>query len=173
MQVSSNGLDLVKRSEGFVAHVYADQAGLPTIGYGHLISRQELGLAVPEKETPETLAAWRAAALARYPRDLTQEEVDQLLQKDLDIAGSAVSRLVTASLSQNQFDALVDFVFNVGEPSLKISTLRRRLNAGDYQIANEFTKWNKVRNPKTGQLEVNAGLTMRRQREADLWRADA
>ena len=162
MQTSAAGITLISQFEGWVPHVYPDQAGLPTIGYGHLITRQECG-APPEC----TLAQWMALAQAKYPTPLTIEEGRALLQKDAAVAEASVQKRVKLELNQAQFDALVSFTFNVGDHNLQSSTLLRRINAGRFGEAQaEFAKWNKVRNPKTGLLEVSAGLTKRREREA-------
>jgi GH24 family phage-related lysozyme (muramidase) len=169
MKTSEKGLDMIKKAEAWMPNVYPDQAGLPTIGYGHLITREELGLPAVKKETPETLKAWNDAAKKHHAKPLTMDEGVALLQKDVERFELGVQKMVKVALNQNQFDALIDFTFNLGLGALQQSTLLKRLNGGDYKIQNEFLKWNKARNPKTGQLEALDGLTRRRQREADLF----
>lgn len=169
MQLSDKALEEIKKSEAWVPRVYPDQAGLPTIGYGHLITREFLKLPPVAKETQETLKAWNAAAKVAFPNDISLEYGLQLLKQDVGRFEAGVSRLVKVPLNQNQFDALVDFAFNVGIGALATSTLLKRLNAGDYSIGNEFLKWNKIRNKKTGKLEPLLGLTKRREREAALF----
>lgn len=148
MKISQKGLDLIKKSEGLRTSVYLDSAGHLTIGYGHLLHRDE-------SVSP-----------------LTEEQATQLLSVDVQKAEHSVSTLVKVLINQNQFDALVDFVFNLGEGALQKSTLLKLLNRGQHaSVPAEILKWNKLRNPKTGQLEDSEGLTKRRQREADLWNA--
>lgn len=151
MKTSDDGLKMIEKSEGTVLKIYLDQAGLETIGIGHLL-------------TPEDKAS------DRFKNGITKDEALELLRDDVKIAEDAVNSLVKVSLTQNQFDALVDFTFNLGVGALSKSSLLKKLNAGDHAaVPAEFMKWNKVRNPKTGQLEPLAGLTKRRQKEADLW----
>jgi lysozyme len=79
-----------------------------------------------------------------------------------------VARLVKASLTQGQFDALVDFVFNLGSSRLASSTLLVDLNAGRYDAAGaELLRWD-----HTGYHEVSA-LKVRRQAEYRLWQSDS
>jgi lysozyme len=151
MRVSDAGLEMIKRAEGCVLHIYKDQAGLDTIGVGHLLTEDD-------KRT------------GRFKGGITEKQALDLLRADVGKAEAAVNDLVSVSISQARFDVLVDFVFNVGVNAFRKSTLLRRLNSGDYDVADEFLKWTKVRNPRTGQLEVSKGLLRRRQREADHWR---
>jgi lysozyme len=152
MRISEEGLDLIKRSEGFVAVVYKDQAGLPPIGYGHLLTAKD-------KKT------------GRFTnRRLTLEVAEDLLRRDVAAAEDAVTTLVQVELTQRQFDALVDFTFNLGASALAQSTLLRKLNRGDYEaVPKELRRWIKVRDPKTGELETSYGLMRRRKREIELW----
>ena len=152
MKISDRGLALIKQAEGFVAVVYKDQAGLPTIGYGHLLTERD-------KRTKRFAG-----------KSLTQEDATELLREDVAVAESAIAELVTATLSQNQFDALCDFVFNLGRGALAGSTLLKVLNRCDYAaVPKELGRWVKIRNPKTGELETYHGLVRRRQREVELW----
>lgn len=151
MKTSKEGLEMIMKAEGWVPTVYLCQAGHPTIGYGHLIT--------PEERKAGTFEG----------RTLTEAEGLALLQQDVRRFEVGIGKLVKVKLSQNQFDALVDFAFNLGLEALKNSTLLRRLNDGDYNLAGEFSKWCRARNPKTGRLEVLSGLVRRRKREADLF----
>lgn len=109
MRVSEEGLALIQRFEGFSATTYRDAAGLPTIGYGHLIRIGE-----------------------KFPEPLTQEAATQLLRRDVRAAETAVHGLIRVQLAQAQFDALVSFTFNLGSGTLERSTLRRVLNREEY-----------------------------------------
>ncbi len=138
-KTSPEGVDAIKRREGFRADVYDDGAGYPTIGYGHKLTADELG-----KLTQVSFA--QAAAL---------------LRADLAAAETAVSRLVTVPIDQSEFDALVSLVFNIGAGAFRRSTLLRRLNAGDRAGAVEqFGRWVFANGRKL------AGLVTRRADEA-------
>ena len=135
------GINLIKKFEGLELSKYKDAVGLWTIGYGHLIRPEET-----------------------FDRRLTEEEAESLLRKDLQEAEKGIKRLVSVPLTENQFDALVSFVFNVGIGRLASSTLLRKLNANDYAgAASELLKWNKA-----GGKEL-IGLTRRRQAEQKLF----
>jgi len=117
MKLSHRGLDLIKQFEGVRYEAYQDVAGIWTIGYGHTAG-------VKQGDTCDATTA------------------DAWLQADTAFAVDAVNRLVTQPVSQNQFDALVDFTFNCGVGAFERSTLLRRLNAGDYDsAADEFPRW--------------------------------
>ena len=117
MKISSAGLDLIKTSEGFRARAYRDGSGIWTIAYGHTQGVRE-GDRCDEAQG----AAW--------------------LVQDVAYAEAAVRRQIAVPLSRGQFDALVSFAFNVGQGALANSTLRRKLNAGDYlDAADEFQRW--------------------------------
>lgn len=121
LQTSDNGLAFIKFAEGFKLRAYRDTGGVLTIGVGHVIKPSE-----------------------HHLRDatLTEEQVIRLLRVDIKEAEGIVKRLVTVKLSQNQFDAIVDFAFNLGGGQLRSSTLLRKLNAGDYKgAAEEFARW--------------------------------
>jgi lysozyme len=143
MQLSDAGLDLVKRSEGFRSHTYLDVNGFPTIGYGHRILPSE-----------------------SFPGPIAETQANNLLASDLRVAEQDVVRLVKVPLTQGQFDALVDFCFNLGGGRLACSTLLKVLNGGRYQDAVEqLLRWDLAGG------QVNAGLKARRQAECALWNA--
>lgn len=141
MQTSEAGLDFIVRLEGEVLHPYKDAVGINTIGVGHVIRHGE-----------------------SFTGPITKEQSRQLLRQDLNYAETSVSSLVTVPLTQDQFDALVSFTFNVGAGNLKRSRLLRLLNAGDYAAAaDEFPKW------RLAAGRVLAGLVARRQSERQLF----
>ena len=100
MQLSAAGLDLIKRSEGYRGQVYVDVAGFRTIGYGHRVT--------PKETFSEGIDEAQAAAL---------------LAGDVRQAEETVGKLVRVALTQGQFNALVDFCFNLGAGRLAASTL--------------------------------------------------
>ena len=141
MDISDNGLMLVTASEGLRLEAYLDGGGVPTIGYGHT-----KGVKMADK--------------------ITQYEALVFLRSDIKGSVDVVNKLVKVPLNQNQFDALVDFVFNLGEGAFARSTLLNMLNARNYEGASyEFQKWNHDNG------KVVAGLTIRRKKEADLFRS--
>ena len=126
MKVSEQCIKMIKHHEGVRTKPYQDPIGLWTVGVGHLI---EDGKKLPKE----------------WNRELTDEEVDALLYKDLERFEIGVKRLTKVALSQSQFDALVSFSFNVGLGNLQSSTLRSKLNREDYEGAsNEFPKWRRA-----------------------------
>lgn len=144
MKTSQKGIDLIKQSEGYQSRKYMDASGYPTIGYGTKIDTEA------EK--------WLMTA------SISEEQADELLRNDLIQFEKGLSAMVKVPINQNQFDALIDFVYNLGLGNLKKSTLLAKLNSGDYSGAQaEFIRWNKAKG------QVLAGLTRRRQAEADLF----
>lgn len=137
--ISDAGICLIKQFEGCRLEAYRCAAGVPTIGYGHTS-----GVAMGTK--------------------ITQEEADRYLREDLKSFEHAVNCALTRPVSQNQFDALVSFTYNLGAGALKGSTLLKLLNAGNIKgAADEFPKWNKAAG------KVLEGLTKRRMKERQLF----
>jgi lysozyme len=142
LHLSPAGLELLKNSEGYRGQAYSDVAGFPTIGYGHKIRSSE-----------------------GFPRwGITEPQALNLLARDVYDAEAAVKRLVRVALTQGQFDALVDFVFNLGAARLEISTLLEYLNHQLYEQA----AWQLLRWDHAGHKEL-AALKARRQSEFNLW----
>jgi lysozyme len=142
MKFSAEGMELLKRSEGFRNRVYLDVAGYPTIGYGHRLLHPE-----------------------SFSNGIDEPQAANLLSCDVRDAEQAVQRLVKAPLTQGQFDALVDFTFNLGAGKLSGSSMLKAVNAGRYDEAVEqLLRWDHA-----GGNEV-AALKTRREAEAELWR---
>lgn len=143
MKVSSKGIEFIQRHEGFVPHAYKCPAGVWTIGYGHTGGVDSGDV-------------------------ITKQEGEKLLLLDVQTAERAVNRQ-NLKLAQNQFDALVSFVFNLGARAFERSTLLRKAkrNVNDVSIRHEFSRWNKAR--QNGVLRPLPGLTRRRKEEADLY----
>ena len=142
MQTSERGLEFIAKHEGLELHAYPDPgsgADPYTIGYGHT-----RGVKPGDTCTPEQAMEW--------------------LREDVAEAERAIERLVTVDLNQDQFDALVSFVFNLGAGNFGSSTLLKRINMGDFAgAAAEFPRWNRAAG------RVMAGLTKRRHAEAALF----
>lgn len=144
MKASSNGIGMIKRFEGLVLEAYQDIAGIWTIGYGHTGPDVQPGMKISE------------------------HDAEELLKQDLRPAEDDVKRLVRVPLNQNEFDALISFVYNVGAGGFGKSTARRRLNSGDRVGAAEaLTWWNKA--TVAGVLREVTGLTRRRAAERALF----
>lgn len=151
MNVSSNGLDIIKEFECFKSEKYICPAGKPTIGYGHVIR--------VKTEKLNNVFLWNGS--------LTKEQATNLLKKDVKIAENAIKSNVKVNLTQNQYDALTSFVFNIGVNGFKSSTLLKKLNTGDYKgAAEQLPKWNK------GGGKVLNGLIKRRASEKKLFETD-
>lgn len=139
MYYSQNGYEFTEKHEGLRLQAYRDTGGVWTIGYGHVNGVKEGDV-------------------------ITAQQADQFLHVDVADAVMSVNNNVKIPLTQNQFDALVDFVFNVGTKQFEGSTLLKLLNSGDYAgAAVQFKRWN-LDNGK-----VVAGLIARRKDEADLF----
>lgn len=143
-QITEVGMGLIKSSEGFSPIRYICPAGWWTIGFGHAIRKGE------KWDSPTAI--------------ITAEEALELLDKDNDEAEKAVLRLITVPLEDDQFDALVDFTFNLGSGALQRSTLRSKLNRYEYyDAANELLKW------IWGGGRILPGLVKRRKLERNLF----
>lgn len=143
VNIGSAGIALIKQFESCRLAAYQDQVGVWTIGFGHTGGVQ--------------------------PTDTcTQAQADQWLQADCRVAVGAVNRLVTSTLTQNMFDALVDFVYNEGEEHFAESTLLIQLNACNYAAAAaQFPRWDYA-----GGV-IDLGLMRRRAAEQELFNAPA
>jgi len=137
---SAAGLALTKQFEGLELKAYQDSVGVWTIGYGHTGADVKPGMTI------------------------TEEQASVLLAADVAWAVTCVNKSVKSAINQNQFDAMVDFVFNLGCAAFGQSTLLRMVNAGDFAgAAGQFLRWNKAGG------KVLAGLTKRRQGEMNLF----
>jgi len=141
MKTSPAGLALIKRFEGLELEAYQDVAGVWTIGYGHTGPEVKPGL------------KW------------TEQVAEAALTLALESREDAVSRMITAPLSQHKFDALVSLVYNIGVEAFRNSTVRKRIEAGDTDanIAEAWSWWNKAR--IGGVLQTSTGLAHRREAE--------
>lgn len=141
---SGKGLALTEQYEGCRLTAYQDQVGVWTIGYGHTGADVTPGLTI------------------------TQVQAEALLAKDVFAATRFVNTMVKLPLTQCEFDALVDFVFNLGPGNFARSTLLTALNAGDFaRAAAQFECWDQA-----GGVVV-AGLLRRRQAELGLFQSEA
>ena len=145
-KTSKAGIDLIKSFEGLSLKPYLCPAKIPTIGYGNTFYEDG------KKVTLQDPA-------------ITQERATKLLQFTLVKFEQCVDSCCSDSISQNQFDALVSFCYNVGPANLKASTLIKKVNSNvnDPAIRTEFLKWNKAGG------KTLSGLIRRREAEANLY----
>lgn len=137
---SKDGLTLTQQFEGCRLTAYQDQVGVWTIGYGHTGADVTSGLTI------------------------TQDQAVALLTSDVAASASFVNQVVKVELKQNEFDALVDFVFNLGRGAFAGSTLLKELNAGNFSAAAaQFNRWSRAGG------QVVAGLLRRRQAETAMF----
>ena len=138
LRTSSTGLNLIKRWESCVLKQYICPAGKPTIGVGHVVLPGEIFL---EK--------------------ITEEQALELLAKDVIRFEKAIYKNVNVQLNQNQFDALICFLFNTGEGGIINSGVQRELNAGNYAgVPAKMSEWRNIR--VHGVKQVSQGLINRR-----------
>lgn len=145
-KISDKGVDLIKQFEGFSSKPYLCPAKICTIGYGATFYQNGKKVTMADKP-------------------ITEKEAIELLKFMLARFEQYVDSYCVDTLTQNQFDALVSFCYNVGPANLKASTLLKKVNANpnDETIREEFRKWNK------GGGKVLKGLTRRREAEANLY----
>lgn len=142
MRTSPAGRAAITAYEGSMLQAYLCSAGVPTIGVGHTRG-------------------------VKMGQSCTSEQVQQWLAEDLADAEEAVNRLVKVHLTQNQFDALVSFTFNLGAGALAKSTLLRLLNGAQYaEAVGQFRLWNLAGG------KPSLGLTKRRASEAAMFAAN-
>ena len=143
MEISAKGLDLIKKFEGLELESYLCPADVWTIGYGSTKGVKE-GMSI------------------------TEEEAEALLKKEAQEYCDYVKEHVSVTLTQNQFDALVSWTYNLGPRNLKNSTLLEVLNKEEYdKVPEQILRWTKAAGK-----ELN-GLVRRRQAEADLFQSVA
>jgi len=141
--IGEKGLELIKQFEGLKLETYICPAGVPTIGYGTTkIDGKKLTIGM----------------------QITKEQAEGYLRNDVKVFENHVQRLVKVPLTQNMFDALVSFTYNLGAGNLGRSTLLKKLNDRDYGgAAEELLRWNKA-----GGKVLN-GLVRRREAEKALF----
>jgi len=143
MKLSDKGVALIKHEEGEKLTAYADSVGVLTIGVGH--TGTVSGKTITRGMT------------------ITQNKSTELLLSDLAWVEASINKSVKVPLSQNQYDALCSFVFNVGKTAFENSTLLKKLNAGDYaSAADQLLQWKRAGN-------IPDLLLPRRKRERELF----
>ena len=146
MKLNQKGYDLIKSFEGLSLKPYKCSAGVATIGYGNTYYENNVKVQMSDPV-------------------ITKKRAEDLLKISADRYASKVDNLVHKPITQNQFNALVSFAYNVGSGALASSTLLKKVNfnPNDAMIAKEFLKWNKAKGVTL------AGLTTRRIKESALY----
>lgn len=146
MKLDSKGYDLIKEYEGFSDRPYKCSAGIPTIGYGNTFYPDGKRVSMLDKQ-------------------ITREYADEIFRNVADNFAFKVSKLIKSKVTQNQFNALVSFAYNVGIGNLEKSTLLKlvNINPNDAMIAKQFLRWNKANGKEL------KGLTNRRIKESALY----
>jgi lysozyme len=125
-QASPQLVRFVAQFEGFSATLYNDPAQHCTIGFGHLVHKGPCNGQEP----------------AEFLRSITVAQGEALMRTELAATINAVLRLISVPLNRTQLDALVSFTYNAGQGALATSTLRKKLNAGDYaSVPTELNRW--------------------------------
>lgn len=156
MKVSAKCIQQIKQDEGVKARAYQCPALLWTIGVGHVIDPNHAKVPFADRKQLPIPTGW--------DRVLSNDEIDEILRKDLARFESGVLRLIKVPMTQGQFDALVSFSFNVGLGNLQNSTLRMKINRGDYEgAAEQFLVWTKAGG------KVLKGLVIRRTHEKNMF----
>lgn len=146
MTASQNCIDLIKLYEGYKSKAYYCPAGVPTIGYGSTMYNNGFKVKIGDV--------------------INEQEADNLLMWELK---NKIVALHGLNLNQNQIDACLSFIYNLGIGAFNKSTMKKKIivDANDSSIKVEFMKWNKAR--VDGQLIELKGLTKRRKSEATLY----
>lgn len=145
MNITDKGINLIKKYEGCKLKAYLCPAHVATIGWGN--------------------TAYKNGSKVKLGDTITQEQADELLLHVLNYFAKGIKEVVKKTLTDNQFNAILSFSYNLGLGNLRASTLLKKVNADpdDLSIKNEFMKWNK------GGGQILPGLTKRRQEEANLY----
>lgn len=145
MKISEKGLNLIKEFEGLRLKPYKDAVGIPTIGYGNTYYEDGRKVSLSDPA-------------------ITEERATELLKMVVKRYEDAINRYVQVPITQNQFDALVSFAYNIGNENVRKSTLMKLLNRKQYtEAADQLLRWNKAGG------KTLKGLTRRRQAERTLF----
>ena len=146
MKLDTKGYNLIKEFEGYSSRPYKCSAGIPTIGYGNTFYPD--GRKVTLKDA-----------------QITRKQADDIFISIVDNFALKVLKMINKPITQNQFNALVSFAYNIGLGNLQKSTLLKlvNINPNDGNIAKEFLKWNKAAGKEL------KGLTNRRIKESALY----
>lgn len=146
LRASTQAINLIKELEGWSAHCYADGAGYKTVGWGHLVDKNE-----------------------NCPDPITKEQGEAFLAQDVAEAEHIINSTVDVKLLQREYDSLVSFVYNVGGTAWAKSETLKLINQGHlHRVPARLMMWSKI--TSNGKKVDSEGLINRRLREVDLWR---
>lgn len=155
-KMSDVGIDVLIELEGSIDHLYYDVAGYATIGVGHLLTKSEIS-------SGKIILSNGYVIDFRYG-NLTQEDITLLLKDDVVMYENAVNKYVKVNITQEHFDSLTSFTFNVGIGAFKRSTLLKVLNRKEYsKVPAQLARW------KRAGGKVVKGLVYRRGVEISMW----
>lgn len=141
MITSQKGIDLIKKFEGFSDKEYICPAGKPTIGYGHVILANEY-----------------------FQEPMTRRVAETLLKTDLEPRQKSLNSFLKVNINQNQFDALISLMYNIGVDNFRKSTLLKFINERLFdKVPDQFRRW------RFSNGKVLKGLVNRREEEIKLW----
>ena len=141
MITSQKGIDLIKKFEGFSDKEYICPAGKPTIGYGHVVLANEY-----------------------FQEPMTRRAAEILLKKDLEPRQKSLNSFLKVKVNQNQFDALISLIYNIGVDNFRKSTLLKFINERLFdKVPDQFRRW------RFSNGKVLKGLVTRREEEIKLW----
>lgn len=145
MKTNDAGMNIIKSFEGYSGTVYLCPAGRWTIGWG------------------STWDKYGEPVTSSHP-DISEGEATVLLRREVTHSEKAIDRLVTAELTENMYSSCVSLIYNIGSGNFQSSTLRMKLNRGDYEAAaDEFPKWRRSGG------RILKGLVRRRKAERELF----
>jgi lysozyme len=154
MNFSVNGIKFTSEAEGIFPKPYFDSGGALTVGIGHLIEKSE-------RQSGKILIQGQAV---KYSFGLTPDQIQKLFLQDIEEVEFCVNRAIKVPLTQFQYDAIVDFTYNIGNGGFEKSTLLKRLNQGLYhEVPAQMRRW------VFDNGKVVPGLANRREAEVSLW----
>lgn len=168
MKLSKAGANLMHQYEGCRNKPYLCPAHIWTIGYGHVLYQEQIRLPMVSKEGQSTMIRKEFPLKQEDNRVWSKEEIEKLFADDVNLFERGVLRLApTLSGRQGAFDACVSFSFNAGLGNFQRSTIRMKINRGEWEEAAEaFMQWT-----KGGGREL-PGLVKRRKAEVVLFLSD-
>jgi lysozyme len=145
LHINEAGLELIKHYEGWRSSPYLCSAARATIGWGSTWDRN-------------------GNAVTLDHLDITKKQGEYLLLREVRYSEAAIRKLIKAELTENMFSSLCSFIYNVGSGNFQKSTLRMKLNRGQYEsAADEYPKWRKAGG------RIVKGLVRRRKQERELF----